>query len=359
MITLEELKEINKIKSDENKFVSLYLNTDQKINSTEKIQIKLKNLLAKAEHELSADDIKKIDYYFNKSIKNRSKSVVFFVGKNEDVWRYYEFKKPLPSSVHIENNLHITPLQKMLDEYERYGVLVLDNEKAKVFTVYLGEIEEIKDLSDYYPGKHAQGGWSQKRFQGHIEDHLLKHLKHSAEVIYQIWKDKKFDRLILGGADEIIAKLEQGLPSDIKKIVSGKFNTELFKPLEHFLNQSLEIEEQAERNKEEKIINELENNLGDGNKAVSGIRDVLNSINEKRVMRLIIQEVAEQKGYYCKECDMLLLEKNECPCEGENYQVDLIDEMVQKALSQQAEVEFVKWEDKMNKLGNIGAILRY
>ena len=64
-----------------------------------------------------------------------------------------------------------------LDEYERYAVALVDKEKARFFSVFLGEIDETDDFKDFVPAKHDQGGVSQANFQRHHEAHVFRHLK--------------------------------------------------------------------------------------------------------------------------------------------------------------------------------------
>jgi len=187
---------------------------------------------------------------------------------------------------------------------------------------------------------------------------LMLNLKKFISALYSIWKEKKFDRLILGGTDELIAQLKKNLPDELKNVVAGDFNIEIFQSQQNILDKASVVAEKAEREKEKEIITDLENSLGDNNKAASGVRDVLESLNNKKVLLLIAYRKINIKGYYCESCDLLSLE-NKCSCGERIIEVDLIDEMVQKALDQNAEVEFVEWKDKMEKLGNIGAILRY
>jgi peptide subunit release factor 1 (eRF1) len=52
------------------------------------------------------------------------------------------------SSGHVEarwGDPYLTPLLLAIDEYERYGVAYVDSERARVFELYLGEIDEIQD----------------------------------------------------------------------------------------------------------------------------------------------------------------------------------------------------------------------
>ena len=75
MFNIEDLKRLNKIQSDDYRLVSLYLNTDQELYSTEKIKLKLKNLLEKAESELSSKQVDKINYHVERAIKDRNKGI--------------------------------------------------------------------------------------------------------------------------------------------------------------------------------------------------------------------------------------------------------------------------------------------
>ena len=49
---------------------------------------------------------------------------------------------------------YIAPMLEILDEYERYGVVLADKEQARLFTVFIGEIAEHYDAFAPAPVKH-------------------------------------------------------------------------------------------------------------------------------------------------------------------------------------------------------------
>jgi Bacterial archaeo-eukaryotic release factor family 10 len=70
----------------------------------------------------------------------------------------------------------VGPLLRLLDEHERYVVAAVDKTTARIFSVFVGEIEEREALEDdEVPPKHDQGGLSQSRYQHHHETHVRWH----------------------------------------------------------------------------------------------------------------------------------------------------------------------------------------
>lgn len=362
MITKKEIKNLNEIKA-KTPIVSLYLNTDQQFLTPEQIIINQKDLLKRVKDLISEKNYDLIRNEIKFELDKETKGIVFYVNPEERIWRIYRFRRPFQNEVHVEKNLHLKPLINMMDEYERYCTVVVDKEKARIFLVYMGEIEENSYIFDEFPGEHKQGGWSQRRFQNHLDEHYKQHLKKVADKTLDFFKKYGFDRLIISGSKEILSEFEGVLNSYLKERVVGKFHTEMFKPMEHFLKQSLVVEEKIEREKEDEMISDLDNKLGAKNKAVNGLDDVLNAAQEGKIMRLFVNEGYKEKGWRCKSCNNLLpdMEYEKCTyCEGNlEKENDIVDELVQKAIAQGAKVEFVKDNKTLEKLGNVGALLRF
>lgn len=362
MLTQKDLKTLNKIKT-KTPTVSLYLNTDQQFYKPEEIFNVQKALLKKARNLIDKDTLDVINQKLKLRLNKKIKGMVFFMNPKEGVWQIFRFPKPFRSKIYIEKNLHLKPFVNMFDEYERYCTVVVDKEKARIFLVFLGEIEEFSAIFDKsFPGKHAQGGWSQRGNQEHIEVHLLRHLKKVADQTYKFFKNKNFDRLIIAGSKEALPIFESVLHTDLKKRLSGKFLSEMFMDKEHFLKQSLAVEEKIEREKEREQIKKFLNSLGIKNKAVSGLEETLLASQEKKILKLFLNMGYKKSGFHCTKCDSLFTKKQDkCPyCHGKiEEESDIVDELVQKILDQNGKVEFILDNPELKKVGNIGAMLRF
>lgn len=360
MITQAEIKKLNEIKTN-TPTISLYVNTDQKNNTPEKILIGQKNLLKKAKDLLGEDNYKFLMSEIDPSLNQKVKGMALFVNPREDVSFIYKFAKPFVNQIHIEKNLHLKPLISLLDEYERYCVVMVDKEKAKIFSVYLGEVEEMTNIFNNFPGKHSQGGWSQQGNQAHADFHHKQNLKEVAEKTFKIFKEKKFNRLIIGGSKEILSDFKEKLHSYLQERLAGEFFMEFFKSDQEILAESLKIEENVEREKEGKLVRELIDNLGYKNKAITGLDRVLQASFEKKILKLVVKEGLQKSGFVCTSCDKLIYKEGDCAeCENNKEQVDdIIDELVQQVISCGGEVEFVRDNKELEKVGDVGAFLRY
>lgn len=121
----------------------------------------------------------------------------------------------------------------------KYLVLLADREKAKLFTVNLGKIEEQKEIFDNsvpqnVKAKKIDYGRDDKIFR-HIEQHLHYHLQLIAKETKDFIKGKNIQFIILGGHEELLPKMKAHLTYPLNKLVIGKLITELNIPVNDVL----------------------------------------------------------------------------------------------------------------------------
>ncbi|MEW6408306.1 MAG: Vms1/Ankzf1 family peptidyl-tRNA hydrolase [Patescibacteria group bacterium] len=360
MFTEKDLKTLNKIQT-KTPTISLYLNVDQKVLKPESIRTNFRNLLKKLKNVFEEEFLAKIRRRFRLRLAKNIRSLVFFANPFENIFYEYELPRPVKTCLCLEKNLHLAPLVKILDEYERYLVIVFDKSKAKIFSIYLGEIQKSKEIKQDFPGKHKMGGWSQTRYQRHIKDHLYRNLKKVKEEISRLSRKKEFGRLILAGPPEALFLMKKILPQNLRKKLAGEFRAELFATSSKILAKAREAEEKIERQKEKEKIKKWQKFLGKKNKSCSGMMNVIAAALQKRILELYLDLNLKISGYKCFSCHNLSLEKREACliCGAEIEKADLIDELVQEVLAQNGKVEFVVGDKELQNWGGIGARLRY
>ncbi|MFA6296673.1 MAG: host attachment protein [Patescibacteria group bacterium] len=360
MLQNKDVTKLNRLQSDKEDVVTIYLNCDQRRYKPEEIEEKLKDLLKIVGEKLGAEETKKIEEWIDLRLDKKVKGMAFYASPSKNFWSIYKFPCPIKTGAYVEKNVHIEQLLQVLDELERYCVVVCDKEKAKIFTVFLGVIQDFSYIFDEFPGKHDQGGLAQQNQASHTEEHVRQHLKKINEQLFKFWKEKGFDRLILAGSKEVLPELKKVLHTELKNRVVGEFFTELFKPNEHFLEQSLVVQEKVERQNEKKLVDELNNSLN-GQLAVAGLKKVLDAIQERDIKALLVDSKLSTTGKKCPNCDFLGLDEVVCPyCSFKTEDVkDVVDELVQKAYSHRAKIEFVENNEVLAGMGGIGAMLRF
>jgi peptide subunit release factor 1 (eRF1) len=276
---------------------------------------------------------------------------------------------PLPAAPREEvvwdKHAHIAPLQAALDDFERFAVVLFDKERARLFTIYLGEIETELAVDDYVPGKQATGGWyglAQARYARHHEDHVRRHVKHTIGTLMVLLRGRPFDRLFLAGPDEALSFLMRELPRPLRARFAGTIRLELFASSADVLHAALEAASVAERKTEAATVKEL---VEEGGRrfVVLGPAPTLEAITTGRVHKLLVANTYQGPGSECERCGQMTVEDATCPKCGQatTAVLDLRERAVERALDQGALVETVSGDaaEELMAHGGMGAWVRY
>ncbi|MFP4193449.1 MAG: hypothetical protein ACLFRO_00755 [Desulfobacterales bacterium] len=312
---------------------------------------------------------------YNLQRPERTRLVAIFAD-NDGFWQEYHLPVALPNQIVVEPDTYTRPLTILLDEFDRYCVLVSDARKAKIFSLYLGEFEEEPDVfvEDEVPNRvrvnrsrtigatGIHSGIGDDNIQRHIESQIHRHLKNVAEKTFGFFKDKQFDRIILGGPeDKVRYQLKDHLHSYLKKRLAGEFNATPDDNASKLREKAIEVAQRYEREYENEIIKELFEKSGPGGMAVLGADPVIEALTLGQVHTLVIDNDFKKEGYMCTKDHLLSTYLETCPVCGSKMEKteDLGDEMVEEALCQNAEIEHVFADNEEFGKYGVGALLRF
>jgi peptide chain release factor subunit 1 len=354
-------------------FVSLYLNVNPMTNVKDNYAIHVKSMLKQKADKMDkavlkkvSADFEKIESYILTNKKIFKKGLAVLSSQEKKFWKEFHLAVPFKNEVIIDNTPHIKPLLDILDNYQRCAILLVDRETARLFLVHLGEIEEYSEVhSQDVPGRHKKGGWfalSGKSYERHIDYHVGLHLKDVLKQLDPFLSGEYVGRVIIGGSEEAVTKVKTMLPIATAEKVIGTFQAEMFANSKEVLKKAEPLLRAYEIKKETEDIEELLTKAMKNENAVLGIENVLNALQEGRIMKLILLKDYKQSGIACKQCGYPTVQNiSSCPyCKGdmqdEKYLVDLI---AQKAVEQGAFVEVASENKKLQAAGSIGAFLRF
>ena len=154
-IDYSQIEGLIRRQSSHHPVVSLYLN----VTPPRDVATKLTSLLHAASVELgqredySEDQLRDIDHVFD-MLKDRVRHAASFertrllviFASGDGLWREFQLPIALPSLMIVENVPYVRPLTMLLDEFERYGVVVTDSAKARIFILSMGDLEEDSDV---------------------------------------------------------------------------------------------------------------------------------------------------------------------------------------------------------------------
>jgi peptide chain release factor subunit 1 len=355
MLSKEELKEISKMRGDDAYFVSLYLNVNPKTNVKNNYVIHVKNLLKNTTENLDKNvlkkvkgDIEKIESYILTNKRILKKGLALFSSQEKSLWQEYHLSVPLMNEIVVDNKPYIKPLLDILDNYQRYAILMVGRDSARLFLVHLGEIEEYVEVrSEDVPGRHKKGGWfalAEKSYERHIDYHVKMHLKDVIKELDSFISKEYVGRMLIGGSEEAVAKVKAMLPPAIAEKVIGTFNADMAASGKEILKKAEPILRKVEIKREQEEVSALLTKAMKNENAVIGVEDVLNALQEGRIMKLVFMKDYKKSGIRCGECGYLTIQDiSSCPyCKGKMKKANhIIDLIAQKAVEQGAFVEVV------------------
>jgi hypothetical protein len=201
--------------------------------------------LNKSERDRFVADIARIEEFLS-DYKPQARTLVFFsAGKH--LWEIVELGVVLPEVLNIDKAPLVEPLKKVLNEDVKYLVLLVDREKARMFTVSQDEIAEHEEfLSGFVPQKVRTTGRSINRGDTDIHDRyaenmLNHHIDLVAKNVARFIKPGDVSFVLVGGHAEMVNKVVKSLPKAFQDKVAATFVSELNIPLNDILLASKKV----------------------------------------------------------------------------------------------------------------------
>jgi len=373
----DALKPLTELELPQRAVLSAYLDISPEQVATGKVRLKLRDMTRswleqiedKQERRAFEAELARVENYLTYELNRPGRALVIFSSTPANLWRAYHVPVRIRTRLVWDERPYLRPLLTVMDEYERYGVVLVSREEARFFLFYMGEIAEYSfSVYDYVPNRHKAGGWSQARYQRHVDDHALHHFRTVAEVVARLYERDSWGRIVLMGTEENVARVKEYLPKALQDRVAGELPANIVDNINVIRDRVLalqqEIEHQVERERVEAVITAAEK----GQNGVLGYADVLTAVQEQRVDILVVPEALEHPGWECHRCgaviaDILAKPPDACPyCNGPLKTVeDVVDLAMQKVLDAGGTVEILRSPARETLLngGIIGALLRY
>ncbi|MFO7929596.1 MAG: hypothetical protein R6U35_08010 [Candidatus Humimicrobiaceae bacterium] len=359
--------------------VTTYLLVDGSRTNKRDYLTKLNSMVTKKRSEIESDDnidendkkkiylvLEKIKKYVNDRFKSDATKTLLIYADNNSLWEVLRVPVIMRSKIIIDPKPHTQNLRALLQNFKKYGVLLIDREKAQIYSLYLGEIRQyLAAFINDVPSKvnfRSEAALREKKLLGKIEEKLHHFFKNVNDKALQLFRDGKLDNLILAGRKEILSKFRNYLHNYLESKYIGSIDAQPDTEIHEIKKRTQQLIYDHEKKTKEKLIDKLFEEYNPNGWAVIGIKSVISSLLIEQVRTLVYDRDFSQDGYICDSCMYITLDKKEkCPyCEGKLvYYSDIVDEIVEDALSQNCEIVDVEENEKLKESGGIAAILRY
>jgi peptide subunit release factor 1 (eRF1) len=323
---------------------------------------KLKEVEGDAKRTLRADFERAREFFSRDLPTDGARGLAVFFSGESGLFEVIRLPRAVQSEVVISDSPFIEPLVDQVSG--SWGILLCNRRTGRIFRGSSDRIEEVARItSDEVPPQADAGGWSQSRYERGQEEEMHRHLKRVADVLHRRFRRARFDHLLIGSPEELTSDVEHTLHPDVAQRLAGRMSIDVENTTDdEVLAAARPLIEKHERTAEREALDRLKQGVGAGGRGVAGLDDVLGVLNERRVETLLLEERFQMPGKVCPQCGSLFPESvTTCPADGtatEAYD-DIVEEAVELALAQSADVIITRHHDDLEQMGGVGAVLRF
>lgn len=376
-ITWDTLRELAGFRADKGCAVSLYVNLDPgEVPTAADARTRVRSLLADAERQLAERrsaldretrsaleaDIERVRTWFDADFeRDGARGLAVFAAGLDNFWRALELPAPVADAARIGDDLYLAPLVRQAGG-EGAVVAYVGRERGEVFRLRGGRLEEIADHSDEVPGRHDQGGWSQARYERHIEEIVSRHLGEVAATLDGCVRRLRGAPIVLVGPEASRPEFEALLAAETRSCLAGWATAEAHAGAPQLLDAARPLLDGWRADRDRELLERWREEAARDGRAASGWEETLEAASDGRVDLLLVQEGADRPAYRCPACGRAATSDGACPLDGTSLEERPhgLDVAVHQTLNHGGTVHVVGEEQRdLEPVGGVGALLRF
>ena len=229
-------------------------------------------------------DLERLRTYFeNEFDRDGAHGFAVFSAWLDNVWRPLPLSERVPDLVKVGASLYVAPLVPLVGRGEGALVAVVSRERGDIYRLNDGRLEEAVEHFDEQPGRHDQGGWSQSRYQRHIEKLVHDHLKGVAEILDRQVRSLNGPPLVIVAVEETRAELEETLSHEVKKAIVGWTSADAHAGPPELLEAAAPLLESWRSEQESDVVERWKEEAGRNGRAAAGWAPTLEAASDGRV----------------------------------------------------------------------------
>jgi peptide chain release factor subunit 1 len=253
--------------------------------------------------------------------------------------------------LYLSDQPHLYPLARLLDDFPRYAVVLADTHLARIFVVAGNSVVQTEQVEGTKTRRHKMGGWSQARYQRHIENFHAQHAKEVVETLGRIVADEAIPSIILAGDEVIVPLLRDNLPKELADKIVDTVKLDIRAPEHDVLETTRAMMQEKDAATDRERVEALIGAYRGSGLAVVGVDDTRAALELGQVDELVITgtldtiDVADPGG---------------AAAEAERTAEERVaDELIVKARQTAATVRIIQDASLLAAVGGVGAFLRF
>ena len=320
------------------------------------------NAAARQSFEQDVDRIKK---YLADDVRRSANALAIFACQGANLFETIQLEVPTDAHwLFIGSVPHLYPLARLNDQYPRYAALVVDTNSARLFVFSLGTTEAERQVQNVKTRKASMGGWSQARYQRHIENFHVQHMKEVVEVLDRVVREENINQIVVSCDEVAKPLLTEAMPKHLAEKVVDIVKMDAKAPDHQVLQETLDAMRGKDVETDAQGVEALIGAWRAGGLAVVGPEATMNALVMGQVEELLITATPGT----LRRAKKLPAGTTPGPVEVETSagnagvdpdQLKLADELVTKAHQTSSRIRFVEDAELLKDVGGVGALLRF
>ncbi len=288
-------------------------------------------------------DAERILAWLEANARPQANGIAMFACAAADFFEAVQLEVPIEQSeVFVGPTPHLYPLAAVADRYRRHAAVVLDGHSARIFVFGLGEVVAERAIENAAIPKSEAGGWSQARYQRHVEEFQRHHVKDVVDTLQRIAREERVDRIVVAANDVALPLLRAELPKPLAERVVEVSDLDMSSARDQILRRSLEVMRVQDARDDADRVRRMLDAYRAGGLGVVGVDATLRALENGQVHELIIG------------ADPTHL----CARDGSSGAA-VADALVAKARQTDARVTFIQDPVLLADAGGVGGLLRF
>jgi peptide chain release factor subunit 1 len=294
-------------------------------------------------------------------VRDGTRGYAVFCAGLDNLWETVPLSERVPDEIKVSRELYLAPLVPLVGRGDGAVLAVVSREQGRLYRLRAGRLEEVADLFEEQPRRHDQGGWSQARYQRHVDELARDHLKDVADELEAQLRRLHFPRVVVICPDDLKSEFVDVLAGDARNAIVGWTTAEAHASPAELLESALPVLEEWRERSEAEAIERWKEEAGRSGRASSGWEETLEAASDGRVDCLLFQEGVEHAACVCPACGRVSVSGGRCPLDGTEMEerAEGLDLAVHQVLVHGGQVLALRHRRDLEPVGGIGALLRF
>lgn len=376
-MTWVELRELAAFRAARGCAVSVYVNLDpSEVPTPADVETKVNSLLAQAERQLDEQrdqlprearealkgDLQRIRAWFDDGFDRQgARGVAVFAAGLDNFWSTLTTPEPVEDEVKVGAELSLAPLARVAGRGDGLLVAAVGRERGDVYRLRGGQLVVIANETETVPGQHDQGGWSQARYERHIDEIVERHWRRVADTLDGCVRKLDGARIVLVGAEDMRSDFESVLSNEVKGCIAGWTVAEAHADANRLLDAARPVIEEWWAGRETAILERWREEAATSGRAATGWEETLEAASDGRVELLLVQDGSDRPAYRCPECGRAQMSNGSCPLDGTTMESrdGGLDLALHQTLAHGGTVHVLRDRQDLAPVGGVAALLRF